>query len=251
MSASSADSAPAPPLKATKAAYTRLAAKCQQFVAKLSADNALNSDQMRHVKTALNAISQDVFLTARRHLRVRGHAEKEDPSLPARLAQEQSEIKANQLKLHGLHVRAAQFVDAKLKAPCSHLDLTGRIVNESPLPQLDQSALPPRRRDGAAASEESLHAALRSGASEASAAIAPAVGAAADLSGVLSARGAQPLSAAVRATLDKVNKDVARNSKRGAKGKAAAAANPGDAPPGKVVKSPSARLSARLAAQPY
>lgn len=259
----------APPLLATKAAYAQLVAASQKFVAThspaataaaaaaaSSSPSTLTPEQIRQVKNALNSMSQSVFSTLRRHLRIAGRQEAEDLTLPAQVAAAQEKIKAERLQLHALHMRAQQLVDAQLKAPLAHLDpQTGRVLGEAPIAVPPTVDLPRPRPSDATAFET-----LQSGLEELRAKADPAalIEADKDLATVLASRGAKPLSEEVRATLIAANK--IGKGKRGAKANAAAAtaaaaaAQPTAASAegyGKVIKSPNSRLSARMASQPY
>ena len=275
----SSSSVSAPPAVATKAAYARFVAQSQKFVmqhtntdaaassSSSSSSPTLSAEQIRQIKTALNYMSQSVFVTLRRHLRVAGRQEAEDPSLPLQVAEAQERLKAERMQLHALHLRAQALVDAQLKAPLAHLDPhTGRPLGEAPLAPLPPVDLP-RSRSSATASST---AALQSSLAELLTKSDPAalIEADKDLAAVLASRGAKPLSEEVRAMLIQANKQTkgrggraaAAATKKGAAAALAASAAAAAASPavaasaegyGKVVKSPNSRLSARMAAQPY
>jgi hypothetical protein len=233
------------------------------------------------VKNALNAFSQSVFVTARRHLRVRGRVEVEEPGLRDQVRQAQEQLKADRLALHALHVRAAQLVDTTLRAPVSHLidAPTGRLsCDETPLELVDPALLPSKRREGAAEADALARESLRSNAATLAARLPGLLQTGADLSEILSSRGAQPLSKEVRDTLAAVARDnaaaaaaaaaaapsssrVKRTPKKSAASAAAAAAAveaaqqeqlaKGTGTASKITKSPSAKRQSRGAAKPY
>lgn len=246
----------APPVGFTKAAYAKFKEVAQNVVKRKEMEGKLSGSELRVLRSVLNEYTQSVFLQLRRHLLLPGVAEPLDPSLEPKLAQAQAAFKAARVQLNEEQNRAAARIERAVRAPLAHLNedgsekgetapvAPGRLPSDADLARIQQRS--EQLAALVASLQRSLPATLQSST---------------EISGFMESRAKQPVSDAVRDTLRRMQTELekkgapkrtaARRSATAQAAKEEAEAAKPSGSSGKMARTPSKRLSARLAAKPY
>jgi hypothetical protein len=234
----------------TKAAYDVFRSSAVTVLKKAELEGKHSAAELRLIRHTLNDFTQSVFLQVRAHLRMPGVVEPIDDSLAQQAEQAKEAYKQARVALQVEMDGVESLIDQSVKAPLADLDLNAVSAPAS-------VRLPSEAQIARLASTEAQMAAT---VSKLSSTMPDVLEAARQHAEYLSSTPAdsvgpsQPLSAEVRSILTRLNQDLVKGKKGGRKSTTKAAAakvaeTEGGA--GKSVKSPTARLNARLSAKPY